>query len=111
MSPTLSVPVWTSAVATGRGPCPARPRRRADRGPLGVGLELLEVGDEEDHLEEVVEPDPRLRGDRHERHVAAVLLDDDAASESSVFTRSGLASGLSILLSAMTIGTLPPSRG
>ncbi len=27
------------------------------------------------------------------------------ASESSVFTRSGFASGLSILLSAMTIGT------
>ena len=50
---------------------------RADGGALRVGLQLLEVGDEQDHLEELLEADPRLRRDRHERHVAAVLLDDD----------------------------------
>ena len=51
---------------------------RADRRSLRVRLELLEVGDEQDHLDQLVEPDARLRRDRHERHVAAVLLDDDA---------------------------------
>ena len=51
---------------------------RADRIALGVGLELLEVGDQQDHLDQLVEPDPGLGRDRHERHVAAVLLDDDA---------------------------------
>ena len=45
---------------------------------LRVGLELLEVGDQQDHLDQLVEPDAGLRRDRHERHVAAVLLDDDA---------------------------------
>ena len=51
---------------------------RADRVALGVGLELLEVGHEQDHLDQLVEPDPGLGRDRDERHVAAVLLDDDA---------------------------------
>ena len=51
---------------------------RADGGALRVGLELLEVGDEQDHLDQLVEADPGLGRDRHERHVAAVLLDDDA---------------------------------
>ena len=51
---------------------------RADGRALRVGLELLEVGDEQDHLDELVEAQARLRRDRHERHVAAVLLDDDA---------------------------------
>jgi hypothetical protein len=51
---------------------------RADRGALGVGLEVLEVGHEEDHVDEVVEAEATLRGDGHERRVAAVLLDDDA---------------------------------
>ena len=51
---------------------------RADRRPLRVGLELLEVGDEQDHLDQLVEPDAGPRRDGHERRVAAVLLDDDA---------------------------------
>ena len=79
MSPTLSVPVWTSAVATGAA---ALVELGLDDGADGValrvGLELLEVGDEQDHLDQLVEPDPGLGRDRHERHVAAVLLDDDA---------------------------------
>ena len=51
---------------------------RADGVALRVGLELLEVGDEQDHLDQLVEPEAGLGRDRHERHVAAVLLDDDA---------------------------------
>ena len=51
---------------------------RADGRPLRVGLELLEVGDEQDHLDQLVEPDAGPRRDGHERRVAAVLLDDDA---------------------------------
>ncbi len=50
----------------------------ADGGPLRVRLELLQVGDEQDHLDQLVEPDPGLGRDRDQRHVAAVLLDDDA---------------------------------
>ena len=79
MSPTLSVPVWTSAVATGPRPLSSlRLDDRADGVALRVGLELLEVGDEQDHLDQLVEPESGLGRDRHERHVAAVLLDDDA---------------------------------
>ena len=51
---------------------------RADGGAIGVGLELLEVRHEQDHLDELVEALAALGRDRHERHVAAVLLDDDA---------------------------------
>ena len=47
-------------------------------GALRVGLELLEVGDEQDHLDQLVEAQAGLGRDGHERHVAAVLLDDDA---------------------------------
>ena len=50
----------------------------ADGGPLRVRLELLEVGDEQDHLDQLVEALAALGRDRHERHVAAVLLDHDA---------------------------------
>ena len=47
-----------------------------DRGPLGVRRELLEVGDEQDHVEQVVDVGAGPRGHGHERHVAAVVLDD-----------------------------------
>ena len=50
---------------------------RADRGALRVGLQLLEVGHEEDRLEQVGQPDAGLGRHGHERRVAAVLLDDD----------------------------------
>ena len=79
MSPTLSVPVWTRAVATGPRPLSSLASTivpTADA--LRVGLELLEVGHEQDHLDQLVEADPGLGRDRDERHVAAVLLDDDA---------------------------------
>ena len=50
---------------------------RADRLALRVCLELLEVGDQVHHVEQVVEALARLRRDQHERDVAAVLLDHD----------------------------------
>src|SRR3954451_8023486 len=50
----------------------------ADRVPLRVRLQLLEIRDEQDHLDQLVETDPRLGRDGNERHVAAVLLDHDA---------------------------------
>ena len=57
MSPTLSVPVWTSAVATGPRPLSSWASTIVPiGGALRVGLELLEVGDEQDHLDELVEP-------------------------------------------------------
>ena len=52
---------------------------RADGRSLRVRLELLEVRDEQQDLDQLVEPDARLRRHRHERHVAAELLDDDAS--------------------------------
>ena len=51
---------------------------RADGGALRVRLELLQVGDEQDHLEQLVDADAGLRGHRDHRRVAAVVLDDDA---------------------------------
>ena len=51
---------------------------RPDRRALGIRLELLEVGNEQGHLEQVVEAGARSRADRHQRNVAAVFLDDDA---------------------------------
>ena len=57
---------------------------RADRASLRVGLELLEVGDEQDHLDAARRGPTRVLAETgHERHVAAVLLDDDAAPRSA----------------------------
>ena len=107
MSPTLSVPVWTSTVADrAAGLVHARLDDRADRGALRVGLELLEVGDEQDHVDEVVEARRRSSRDTGTSGVSPPYSSmTTPASVSSVLTRSGFASGLSILLSAMMIGT------
>ena len=79
MSPTLSVPVWMRAVATGPRPLSSSASTIVPIGaPLRVRLELLEVGDQQDHLDQLVEALAALGRDRHERHVAAVLLDHDA---------------------------------
>ena len=50
---------------------------RPDRLAVRVGLEVLEVGDEEDHLHQVVDPGALLGADRDGDDVAAVLLDQD----------------------------------
>ena len=78
MSPTFSVPVWTSAVATGPRPLSSLASTivpMADR--FGFALSSWRSATK-DHLDQLVEPDPRLGRDRDERHVAAVLLDHDA---------------------------------
>ena len=51
---------------------------RADGRALGVGLELLDVGDDEDRVQQVVDAGAHPRADGDQRHVAAVLLDDHA---------------------------------
>ena len=108
MSPTWSVPVWTSARRDGAATLvQLRLDDRADRRAVRVGLELLEVGDEEDHLEQLVEAIARSwRRPATSGTSPPYSSMTTPASVSSVLTRSGLASGLSILLSAMTIGTL-----
>src|SRR3972149_4548911 len=44
--------------------------------PVRVRLQLLDLGDEEDVLQQVVDALAGAGGDRHGRHLAAVLLDD-----------------------------------
>ena len=49
------------------------PRRRA----VGVGLGLLQVGDQEDHLQQVVQAQLLQGGDLHRLHLAAPAGDED----------------------------------
>ena len=51
---------------------------RADGRPLGVGPQVLQVGHQEDHLQQVVDAQALLGADLDEGHVAAVVLDHDA---------------------------------
>ncbi len=79
MSPTLSVPVWTSAVATGPRPlssCASTIVPTAAR--FGLALSSWRSATSRIISISSSRPEARLRRDRHERHVAAVLLDDDA---------------------------------
>ena len=78
-SPTLSVPVWTSTVATGPRPLSSSASTTVpDCRALRVGLQLLDVGDDLDRVDQVVDALARARRDGHQRRVAAVLLDDHA---------------------------------
>ena len=78
----------------------------AGRLGVGVGLELLEVGDDLDRLEQVVEALLGLRRDVDELRVAAPLRRAAGrAAASSVRDAVGSAPSLSILLTATTIGT------
>ena len=70
-------------------PCPARPRRSCRSRTVRVGLQLLEVGDEQDHVDEVLEPD-RLFAETGTRGVSPPYSSMTMpASVSSVLTRSG----------------------
>ncbi len=75
-------------------------------GRSGWALLLVDVGDEADHLLELVEVDVLLRGDFDEFCVAAWLEGWRPRVASCWMTFCGLASGLSILLTATMIGTL-----
>lgn len=72
---------------------------------VGVGLELEHVGLEQHGLEQVVDTDLLLGRDVDEHVLSAPLLGMMPYSVSSWRTRSGLAPGLSILLTATTMGT------
>ncbi len=84
---------------------------RLDDRPRGLGLRVrlqleLGVGDEQHLLEQVVEVLLLLRGDLRELRRAAPLLRLEAlGGELLADTRSGFASGRSILFTATTIGT------
>ena len=79
MSPTLSVPVWTSAVATGPRPlssCASTIVPMAER--FGFALSSWRSATSRTISNSSSRPTRVLAETGHERHVAAVLLDDDA---------------------------------
>ena len=107
MSPTCSVPRWTSTVPTG-------PRPRSSLASMitpsaarsGLALSSSTSACSSDRFEQLVEADLLQRRDLDLERVAAQAFDDDLVAEaSSVRTRCGSASGLSILLMATMIGT------
>ena len=72
---------------------------------LGVGLEVEDFGLQRDHLEQLVEIGLVLGGDLDIDDSPPIDSTWTSYCSSSVRTRSGLASGLSILLIATIIGT------
>ena len=79
MSPTLSVPVWTSAVATGPRPLSSSASTIVPTAArFGLALSSWRSATSRIISIRSSRPDPGLGRDRDERHVAAVLLDDDA---------------------------------
>ena len=107
MSPTLSVPVWTSAVATGPRPLSSWASTIV---PIAgrFGLALSSWRSATSRIISISSSRPRrvLAETGTSGTSPPYSSTTMPASVSSVLTRSGLASGLSILLSAMTIGTL-----
>ncbi len=91
----------------GPGPCPARPRR-SSRPPARFGLALSSWRSATSRIMSIRSSSPRRA--LAETWTSGVSPPYSStmtlASDSSVLTRSGLASGLSILLRAMMIGTL-----
>ena len=106
-SPTASVPRCTSTVATGPRPLSRCASITVPRAwPVGIALQLLEVGDQQERLEEGVEV--HLRAWRRRRRTRPSPPHSDGTTPCStiwVRTRFGSASSLSILLTATTIGT------
>ena len=89
----------------GRGPGRAGTRSRCPSRRIGVGAELLELGHQQDHVEQVVEAFVGLGRDLAEDGVAPHSSGVMPSWASSVRTRSGWAPSLSILLTAISIGT------
>jgi len=75
-------------------------------GRVRVCLQVRISGDEHEHVEKRVESQPLLGAGFDEDGVATPLLGHDLVLVSCCLMRSTLASGLSILLMTMTIGTL-----
>ena len=107
MSPTLSVPVWTSAVATGPRPLSSLASTIV---PIAsrFGLALSSWRSATSRIISISSSSPiRVLAETGTSGTSPPYSSTTMpASVSSVLTRSGFASGLSILLSAMMIGTL-----
>ena len=106
MSPTLSVPVWTSAVATGPRPLSSCASTIVPtRGRFGLALSSWRSATSRIISSSSSRP-WRVRAETGTSGTSPPYSSmTTPASVSSVLTRSGFESGLSILLSAMTIGT------
>jgi hypothetical protein len=72
---------------------------------VGVGLEVQDLGLQEDLLEQLVDVRALLGRDLGREHVAAELLQHDAVLQQLLLDLAGLACGRSTLLIATTIGT------
>ena len=107
-SPTRSVPLRTSTVATGPRPRSSLASSTVPiAGRAGVGLEILQIGHQQNHFEQQIEILLRACA---ETGTMTVSPPQSSASRprsaSCCLMRSGCASGLSILLIATMIGTL-----
>jgi len=78
----------------------------ADGGTVGLGFLFVDVGDEADHLFELVEVDVLLRGDFDELGVAALVGRLQAAGGELLDDLRGVGFGLVDLLTATMMGTL-----
>ena len=79
-SPTCSVPLRTSTVATGPRPRSSLASSTVPiAGRLGIGLEILQIGHQQDHLEQQVEILLHLGRDRNHDGVAAPIFGQQAA--------------------------------
>ena len=92
-----------SPPARGRGR--ASPRRRCRSRAHPDSLELLDLCDEEDHLEEVFDVRPLLGRDVDEHGVAAPVLWDDLIFGELLADALGVGTRLSTLFTATMIGT------
>ncbi len=94
-SPTRSVPLRTSTVATGPRP---RSSLRFEHVPmagrLGIGLQILQIGHQQNHFEQQIEVLLRLGGNRHHDGVAAPIFGQQAAVGELLLDAVGLGVGL-----------------
>ena len=79
-SPTRSVPLRTSMVATGPRPLSSLASSTVPmRGPAGIRLEILDIGDQQNHLEQQIEVLAGFGGNRDHDHIAAPIFRQQAA--------------------------------
>ncbi len=94
MSPTFSVPRWTSTVATGPRPrSSSRFEHHALGAAVGVGLEVEQLGLQQDRFLELVEIGFLEGGDFDVEHVAAEFLDDELVLQQLLAHPLGLGVG------------------
>ena len=94
MSPTLRVPRWTSTVATGHGRVQLRLDDDAFGRAVGIGLQVEQLGLQQDRFLELVEAGLLGRRDLDVEDVAAELLDDELVLQQLLAHALGLGVGL-----------------